>query len=73
MTYDIKEICPLPQEGNPVPTYEALSRASWMISVSTACYHIVKIGTGLGICEGNLPDITLLLIYLQKSRMIMMT
>ena len=61
------------QEGNPVASSEALSRASWMISVSIACYHIVKIGTGLGVFERYLPDDNLLLIYLQKSRMIMMT
>ena len=61
------------QVGNPVPSSEALSRASWMISVSIACYHIVNIGTGLGIFERHLPDVNLLLIHLQKSRMIMMT
>lgn len=61
------------QEGNPVPSYEALSRASCIISVSIACYHIVKTGTGLGVFERYLPDITLLLIYLQKTRMITMT
>lgn len=61
------------QEGNPTPPYEALSMASWTVSLTVPCYHIVKIDTGLGICEGNLPDITLLLIYLQKTRMITMT
>lgn len=73
MTYHIKDIRPMAQEGNPVPSYEALSRASCIISVSIACYHIVKTGTGLGVFERYLPDITLLLIYLQKTRMIMMT
>ena len=61
------------QEGNPVPSYEALSRASCIISVLMVCYHIVKTGTGLGVFERHLPDITLLLIYLQKTRMITMT
>ena len=61
------------QEGNPTPPYEALSMASWTVSLTVPCYHIVKIDTGLGICEGTLPDITLLLIYLQKTRMITMT
>lgn len=73
MTYHIKDIRPMAQEGNPVPSYEALSRASCIISVSIACYHIVKTGTGLGVFERYLPDITLLLIYLQKTRMITMT
>ena len=27
-----------------------------MISVSIACYHIVKIGRGLGVFERHLPD-----------------
>ena len=48
MTYHIKDIRPMAQEGNPVPSYEALSRASCIVSVSIACYHIVKTGTGLG-------------------------
>ena len=73
MTFHIKDIRPMAQEGNPVPSYEALSRASCIISVSIAGYHIVKTGTGLGVFERYLPDITLLLIYLQKTRMITMT
>ena len=47
------------QEGNPTPPYEALSMASWTVSLTVPYYHTVKIDTGLGICEGNLPDITL--------------
>ena len=73
MTYHMKVICAMAQEGNPVPSYEALSRASCIISVLMICYHIVKTGTGLGVFERHLPDITLLLIYLQKTRMITVT
>ena len=73
MTYHMKVICAMAQEGNPVPSYAALSRASCIISVLMICYHIVKTGTGLGVFERHLPDITLLLIYLQKTRMITMT
>lgn len=64
MTCHIKDICPVAQEGNPVPSYEALFGASWAISLTIACYHTVKTGTGLGICEGVLPDVTVLSIYL---------
>ena len=51
-----RKLSPMAQEGNPAPSSEALSRASWMISVSIACYHIVKIGRGLGVFERHLPD-----------------
>lgn len=43
VTYPTKEVCLVPQDGNSVPSFDTLSRASGNISLTIGCFHIVCI------------------------------
>ena len=43
VTYTNKEVCLVPQDGNSVPSFDTLSRASGNISLTIDCFHIVCI------------------------------